>query len=230
VGDGGGDLSLGKIAQQVNLPRSTVQRIVTALVAENFLVAGPKSGGYNIGAGVQQLAESARQDVPQSLRPVLESLSAATEETVDLAIFRNHQMVFIDQVSGKQRLRAVSAVGEIFPMTVSANGKSVLAMKQKEVVLEICQQERASGVTDQPLAELQRELEKIRKDGYSLDLDDHTAGISAVGIGFRYRHSYYAISIPAASHRFSNCQSAFVDQLLQAREFISYALPDVEFE
>ncbi len=230
VGNGGGDLSLGKIALQVDLPRSTVQRIVNALLAEDLLAVGPNSSGYKIGAGVQQLADAAAQDVPQSLRPVLESLSEATGETVDLATYRNQQMVFLDQVPGKHRLRTVSAVGEMFPMTVTANGKAVLAMQKKEVVTQIYQHEREAAITDRSLTALQSELLQVQADGYSVDLDEHTMGISAVGIGFAYLGHHYAISIPAPTHRFSDNRQEFIDQLVDCRRRLCQTLPQIELD
>src|SRR3546814_14830744 len=42
-------LSLGGIAAEVGLPRSTVQRIVTALVAENLLEPAGAAGGFRLG-------------------------------------------------------------------------------------------------------------------------------------------------------------------------------------
>ncbi len=36
-------------------------------------------------------------------------------------------MIFLDQVPGSHRLRTVSPVGEVFPLTPTANGRAVLA-------------------------------------------------------------------------------------------------------
>jgi len=51
-------LSLGKIAAQVNLPRSTVQRIVSALMVENLISARQSGKGYSIGPEMRVLANS----------------------------------------------------------------------------------------------------------------------------------------------------------------------------
>ena len=57
-------------------------------------------------------------------RPLLERLSGGTaHETVDLSTVKKDHLVFIDQVIGSQRLRAVSAVGDTFPLYCTANGK-----------------------------------------------------------------------------------------------------------
>src|SRR5689334_12557813 len=55
-------LSLGQIAQRVNLARSTVQRIVAALEAEKFLIAASPNGRVRLGPTILRLAASARTD------------------------------------------------------------------------------------------------------------------------------------------------------------------------
>jgi DNA-binding IclR family transcriptional regulator len=228
IGRTNGDLSLGKIAREVDLPRSTVQRIVNALQAENLIAAGPEGRGYKIGSLIQQLAEATRPDVPQCLHPLLQSLSVDTGETVDLAVCRDQTMVFLDQVPGQQRLRAVSAIGEVFPMTVTANGKAVLAMMDPGVVGLVLQRERESGITGKSESDLLRELEQVHGCGVSVDLDQHTPGISAVGTAFRYRGLDYAISIPVPTDRFRRNRATMTRRLQLARTEIVKVLPDVE--
>ena len=52
-------LSLGQIAQRVNLARSTVQRIVAALAAERFVIAASPTARVRIGPTILRLANSA---------------------------------------------------------------------------------------------------------------------------------------------------------------------------
>src|SRR5271165_4980583 len=103
-------LSLGQIAQRVNLARSTVQRIVGALAAEKFLIAASPNGRVRLGPTILRLAASARTDFVAAARPFLIELSNELKETADLAIVKNDHLVFVDQVIGSQRLRTVSAV------------------------------------------------------------------------------------------------------------------------
>ena len=51
-------LSLGQIAKKVNLPRSTVQRIVSALSAEGFIAIEKGYGGIKLGPEIQSLANA----------------------------------------------------------------------------------------------------------------------------------------------------------------------------
>ena len=120
-------LSLGQIAQRVNLARSTVQRIVAALETEKLVIAATPNGRVRLGPTIMRLAASVRSDFLALARPFLERLSEELGETVDLGMVKKDRLVFIDQVIGAQRLRAVSAVGETFPLYCTANGKAYLA-------------------------------------------------------------------------------------------------------
>src|SRR4029079_5188171 len=107
-------LSLGQIAQRVNLARSTVQRIVAALETEKLVIAATPNGRVRLGPTILRLAASVRSDFVAMARPFLERLSEELHETVDLSTVKKDHLVFIDQVIGSQRLRAGSAVGDTF--------------------------------------------------------------------------------------------------------------------
>lgn len=223
-------LSLGRIAARVGLPRSTVQRIVNALVAERLVAPNAVSGGYQLGPEILALAQAGRQDMAGALRPLIEALSLDTGETVDLALFRDDAMVFVDQVVGAQRLRAVSAIGETFPMTVTANGKAALAWLDDDAVARIAAAERGGPGAGRTAAALRSEIRAVRECGYALDLDEHTEGISAAGIAFRAGGAVYAVSIPAPSQRFLTKREALLEKLLLAGAEIARLLPEAEFQ
>ncbi len=192
--------SLGAIAVETGLPRSTVQRIVGALIAEDFVATSGKNGDLRLGPEIQSLAAAGRIDVVDALRPALARLSALTGETVDLAIFRDDRMTFVDQIAGRQRLRAVSVPGEDFPLTNTANGKAALSLIDDQRIAEICRNEAPKLKITAFLAEISR----IRESGLAFDLDEHTEGISAAGVAFEARaNEIYAVSIPAPTDRFN---------------------------
>ena len=177
-------LSLGQIAQRVDLARSTVQRIVGALAAEKFLIAASPNGRVRLGPTILRLAASARTDFVAAARPFLAQLSSELKETVDLAVIKNDHLVFVDQVIGSQRLRTVSAVGETFPLYCTANGKAYLAELDAAAIERLIgtAYERRTPRTMTRLDHLLRDLKSVRKTGVAIDREEHTHGICAAGI------------------------------------------------
>lgn len=219
-------LSLGQIADRVGLPRSTVQRIVNALQAERFVMASSAEGGFRLGPELQSLAEAGRINIAEVIRPLLSALAKETGETVDLAVFRQDHMVFVDQVVGTQRLRTVSAVGEAFPLSTTANGKATLAMLGDDSAAALITRElKETPEPRRPLSEIIREVEQVRIDRVAFDLNEHTDGISAIGTAFRDPNGLiYAISIPVPTHRFDGKKDRLKTALVRTLDEVSGTL------
>ncbi len=209
-------LSLGQIATRVGLARSTVQRIVAALQAER-LVTTAGNTGIRLGPELASLAAAAKFDPVPLFRPCLTRMVEKTGETADLSILRDGAMVFLDQVPGTHRLRAVSSVGEVFPLTTTANGRSVLALLPEEEARNLAEAEWSRGGARLDWDRLRRILAETCKCGFALDRDEHTEGISAVGIAMRsHLGEIYAVSIPVPSHRFDLVTALVTREILRS--------------
>lgn len=196
-------MSLGQIANRIDLPRSTVQRIVAALQDEQFVISDQNGSGLRLGPGLAALGDATRYNIVEQCRLHLTELTQKTGETADLSVLRNGSMVFLDQVPGTHRLRTISSVGEVFPITTSANGRACLSrLPDKDARALICAEWDRWGV-DLDIDPFMEQLKLIREDGLAFDLDDHTSGISAIGFSFRdWAGDMHAISVPVPSTRF----------------------------
>lgn len=184
-----GRLRLVDVGTNLGLAKSTARRLLVALVDVGF-AAVDDGGRYRLGDRLLGLASADGANLAALLRPVIERVAAATEETVDLSVLRGRQMWFIDQIESAHRLRAVSAVGERFPLDVTANGKAALALMT----------DSAADVSE-----------------IAYDRDEHTAGISAAGIAVRLPGGHIvAISVPAPTERFRANESVIVSALREA--------------
>lgn len=222
-----GGLSLSKIAQRVELPRSTVHRIVTALEAESLVVPASPSGGYRLGPELARLAASAGGELRESVRPFIERLRHEVDETVDLAVLNRDRVFFIDQVAAPHRLQALSAVGVSLPAHCTAIGKALLAGLTDEQVEKLLPEhlpaETPNTITDR--AELLADLERVRSSGVAYDREELTIGISAVGAGIRDAGSIVAaLSIPVPTARFGGQEERLAEMLLRTCAEVSATL------
>ena len=208
-------LSLAQIAERVGLPRSTVQRIVGTLQAERFVISAQPGRGIRLGPELSALASAARIDIVEVLHPYLLDLAKKTSETIDLAVLRSRKMVFIHQIPSAHRLRAVSSVGEAFPLTTTANGKACLAKLTDQNVLGFLSQEQPALFADEARRQaFAGEIRMVRETGIAFDRDEHTVGISAIGMAFHDNlGNLYAISIPTPSPRFASSEPAIEAEL-----------------
>jgi DNA-binding IclR family transcriptional regulator len=197
-------MSLGQIAEKVNLPRSTVQRIVGALQEERLVIASGAWGNIRLGPELHALAEATRYSVVEECRLSLSELSNRLGETVDLSVLRGAGMIFLDQVPGTHRLRTVSSVGEVFPLTTTANGRAALSRLSDDKARKLAEDEWARRGLTPDWPKFSDRLAQIRSRGLAFDLDEHTGGISAVGAAFTdLSGEIHAISVPVPSSRFA---------------------------
>ncbi len=214
-------LSLAEIAREVGLARSTVQRIVAALAAEDFVAEAQPGRGARIGPGLARIAASLGSVSVELVRPYLRALSDDVGETVDLSVLSGGSAVFVDQIPGRQRLVALSAVGERFPLHCTANGKAILACFANEDTADLIEKSVAAHATH-PLvdrAKLLKEIETVRRRHLAYDLGDHDVGISALGVATLDSFGRpIAVSIPAPTHRFAKRRDELAKALIGFRE------------
>ena len=198
-------LSLSQLAKRVDLPRSSVHRIVTALSAEGLLAAASPNGRVMLGPEIGRLA-AGRREFWRELRPYMERLFYLLGETVDCSVLDGDHVRFVDQIPGRHRLRAVSVVGSSFPLHSTANGKAILAELSAEELARLLPG-RLKRYTDNTITSpgmLTRELARIREAGVAFDHEEHTIGISAAGIALRDPSGdFAALTVPMPTQRFA---------------------------
>ncbi|MCP4044592.1 MAG: IclR family transcriptional regulator [Gammaproteobacteria bacterium] len=218
-------MSLGQIAEKIELPRSTIQRIVGALQEERLVIATSTGGGIRLGPELHSLGAAARYNIVDQCRPYLNKIVEMAGETVDLSRLSNGRMIFLDQVQGSERLRTVSSVGEVFPMTITANGRACLALLPREKAIKLAKTEWDQLGIEGDIDALMNILAEINQTGLAFDLDDHTDGISAIGFAFRdVIGDLHAISVPIPSTRYERKRDIVIKALTTIRPEITKVL------
>lgn len=205
-------LPLGELASATALPKSTAHRIVAALATEELVSQASPGSPIRLGPAIARLGAAAHEATAERLRPVLLRLRRELDETVDLSVLDGAAARFVDQLSAPRRLRATSAVGELFPLHCTANGKALLAAlpEQQATALLPSTLPRLTANTIVSRERLLEELERIRHGGVAFDREEHTEGICAVGaaVGDAGGPAAAAISVPVPAQRFAAIEAA----------------------
>lgn len=222
-------LGIAELSRIVELPRSTVYRIVATLAADGFVTNGAGRRGLRLGPELAHLAAAAQRGLSEAARPHMEKMADAVNETVDLAVFQHGQVRFVDQVVGNQRLRAEVVIGELFPAYCTANGKAFLASLPPaalDAALAASPLLRRTPNTIVRKAELRRQLEEVRETGVAYDREEHTPQICAVGtvIHDQLGRVAAAITIATPASRFYGREAELAAVLLDGKEQIEAAL------
>lgn len=219
-------LGLSELARAVDLPKSTVHRLVSALEAEDFVTTS-NLGQIRLGPAVASLGAATRRSFPEQVDRLLLTLHTELNETVDLSVLDGASVRFVDHISAPHRLQAVSAVGTAFPLHCTANGKAFLATMaraQADALLP----PRLPGLTPHTITtrrDLWAALDEVRHTRVAFDREEHTLGICAVGAII---HDPYgpiaAISVPVPSERFAGNEDRLAASLLRVCDECSAVL------
>ena len=119
------ELSLKQISDEVDLPKSTVHRILYTLEKGNFIEQDQIKGNYRLSFQIVRLGTVALEgfDLRKAALPIMKWLSETTGQTSNLYIIRNKQRLCIEQAPGTHYIRRYSFLGGLFPLYCGSGGK-----------------------------------------------------------------------------------------------------------
>ncbi len=215
------NMSLGSIARITNLPRSTVQRIVDALAAENLVEAG--RDGVRLGWGLQHIARRGHTSIVPLARPALELLFTRTHETVDISGIQGEEVTFLDRILSDQELRVVPFPDRPRPLYAMANGKALLSMlTDEEIGARLTGRlQPLTPATLTALPPLLAQIASVRETGFSYDCEEHAPGVCAIGTPVRLPQlGCFAFSVVMPQNRYEQNRCLVEDALKESRDML----------
>ncbi len=175
-------LKAAEIARTLKLPVTTTLRIMATLQLEGY--ARKMEGRFELGPVLIHLgnASLAGTEIRTAALPILQQLTARTDETAHLAVPCDDHSLIVAVQDSPHPLRAASRPGFLAELHCSSTGKTLLAFLHHQRLNEFygSGSERPTKRTPHTLTtlgELKRELELTRKRGYSLDDEEFAPGI-----------------------------------------------------
>lgn len=168
------------IARALGLPVTTTLRIMATLQLEGYVRKA--AGRFELGPVLIHLgnASLAGTEIRTSAQPILQALTARTDETSHLAVPCDGRALIVAVQDSPHPLRAASRPGFLTELHCSATGKTLLAFLYHHRIEEFYGKGRATKRTPHTLttlAEIRRETEQTRQHGYSLDNEEFNLGI-----------------------------------------------------
>ncbi|WP_028660115.1 IclR family transcriptional regulator [Nocardioides insulae] len=205
--------SLGALARELGVHRSTVSRLVSVLVGHD-LVAPPRgSGGYRLGPGCLRLAAAtaATLDVSTVAQPFCEGLAAELDETCNVAILREGMTINVCQAEGSSAVATRNWVGQRTAPHATSSGKILLAHLAADELAAVLPHrlERFTTHTITTRAALRRELRAVRRQGYSYAQEEYEVGLHAVAAPIRDHTGEVVAALSAAGPGYRLTEEAF---------------------
>jgi IclR family acetate operon transcriptional repressor len=180
-------VSVSEMGARFGLPKATVHRICVFLERRGFVQRELDGKRFTIGPHLIDLAHrTARASFKLASRHViLQALAERIGETCNIGILDRDRIVYIDRVEANWPLTIQFRTGSAVPLHCTAIGKLFLAHmpgEQVEKMLGAAPLQRFTETTLTTIPAMQRELERIRSQGYSIDNEEYLGGVICIAV------------------------------------------------
>lgn len=177
--------TLAEIADGLNWPRSSTFNIVGTLVEKGYVYEPQRRGGYfpspRWQSVVQEIAES--DPIPDSLRDLVDHVSARTGETTALGSASGPSVIFLHVRESRQPIRYFAEVGTRVPIHASSAGRAILAQmrpKERELLYRKLVFEKYSNTTPMSIDAIEAELRAAAQRGYHQSNSEYIPDLAGV--------------------------------------------------
>lgn len=178
-------MTLKTIAQELDMVTSTALHILRVLVDEGLVKVDAATKRYSLGVGMLALARSVIESSPFPVlaQPALDRLSATWNvTTIGVEVTGADHLVVLALARSNAPFRLHVDVGSRFPAMTSATGRLVAAYAELPPA-ELQRRFRAAHWDDPPdFAAWQKDVEAVRRKGYSLDRGNYISGVAVVAV------------------------------------------------
>jgi IclR family acetate operon transcriptional repressor len=189
IAEAGGETTLTDLSHRTGLNISTCHHLLATLVQRGFAAKVTGKRLYALGPRILHLGHACRHvDLPRRAQPYLEAVNRATGETVHLAAVHGDAMVTIAVRETRHAVRVDTGhMGRIAAPHATSVGKAILAWLPEDGIRRILRGglKRCTDKTITDFAALLEDFRRVRRDGYSIDREEHLPGVICIGAAIR---------------------------------------------
>ncbi len=179
-----GPVGVTELAERVDLAKSTVARLLTALEAEQAVEQTGVGGEYRLGSGLVDLAGAAPRgrNLVAAARPHLLELAESLDEVAGLSIIDGTRVYYLDQTESSSDVQVRDWTGDYAPLHTVPSGLVILAHQPVEMIDKYLAAPLVKctpwTVTDPE--EIRDRLEQVRSIGYAWVYEEFAEDLNSV--------------------------------------------------
>ncbi len=183
-------LGVTEIGSRIGLHKSTVHRLLNSLAERGYIEKEARYSTYKLGLKFIEISSLYlnKLELKTEALPYMRRLVEAVGQPAHLAILDGREAVYIEKVEALNSIRMYSQIGRRVPVYCSAIGKVLLLglkPKEREDVVRGLQFSKFTKKTIDSAEKLLCEIEHAGNCGWSLDDEEHEAGIRCIAAPIR---------------------------------------------
>jgi IclR family transcriptional regulator, KDG regulon repressor len=173
-----------ELSRKLKQPKATVFRILFTLQKLGYTEKNQSTEAYQLTDQMEVFTRHGiRRTLRRTARPFLERLLGRFEQTVNLGVLDQDQILYVEILEGLRSIRMAATVSTYAPIHSTALGKAILAyldVSQAERLLKERPLTRFTPKTLTSLPFLLNHLKKVRQRGYAVDNEETEVGARCV--------------------------------------------------
>ncbi len=196
LADSAGNMPLGEIAEQLELPKSGAHRLLATLVQQGWAEKDPDTSFYRLTMRLATLGQRfyVATGIPNVCQPLLDRLANQSREFARLAVVDGDSLVWLAHAQGATGglVYQPSLTTSTVPLYATASGKAWLATLGTEQAIHRVLKSGGFGSADKhgpnvvrSIEALLREVESAAQRGYGLAVNEAEPGVTALAAAIR---------------------------------------------
>ena len=195
-------IGISEISRRTDINKNMVSRILNTLEEENWVQCDDKFG-YSLTLLPFCLSSKvvSRTTLANVGVPLLQKFWKEYGESTYLGILHEDEVLYLTHFDSIQKVRVAGVVGGSYPLYCTGPGKALLAFSGDDYIENYLDGRELKKYTHNTITdrfELKKELETIRKRGYSLDNEEYGHGIICMSAPI-FDHTRTAIGVIGCS-------------------------------
>ncbi|NLV17590.1 MAG: IclR family transcriptional regulator [Syntrophomonadaceae bacterium] len=230
LADHGAPMHLGDLAEQVDLKPSTVHRLLNTLLVRGF-VEQDEDSRYKLSMKLYYIGNRATYaaDIKTMAAPFMRELLEKVNETVNLAILDRGEVVYIDQLESNNIVvvKMFARVGNRGPAHCTGSGKVLLAHLPPDELTRYLAETRLERFTRDTITDpemLGKELARVAREGYALDLGERDEEVRCVATPIMNHEGQAVAALSVSGPSMRMTPSYISNELIQMAKDVSLRL------
>jgi DNA-binding IclR family transcriptional regulator len=201
-----GGMTSRELETVLELPKTTVNRLVHALGTSGLVAHSGRGGRFEIGGRLRRMLESDTAWIETASRRRLKTLAADTGETCFIARLFGSEIQSLIMESPDASVGIYVVPGHVLAPHATATGKLLTAFQERALREAILQTElkrlTSRTVLDRRL--LEAEYKRIREQGYAIEDGEHVQGLYTIACPISLSPGYppiYAVGLTGPAER-----------------------------
>jgi DNA-binding IclR family transcriptional regulator len=175
---------LSDLSKHLGISKSTLYSLLQTMERLQW-IDRDRNETYALGSTMGDIGSAyfRQYDLIDEFRRTAEPVMRKIQESVQLARLEGNEVVYLAKVEAPSPVQMVSGTGVRFPAHATGLGKSLLADMDKEQLCRIFPQETLPQITVHTIGSRElflKELERVRHNRYSLDMQEGVMGFCCV--------------------------------------------------